>query len=141
MSLSAKNVQKIVGDGVMSASEIAIAGGWDFYDTVAFMKSISSDEVETRGGFECFTKAGVGTVYKWICGETRQVKCAPNFSTDVQESIVIAYLKEHPNCTVKAAKDTGLSPNQISKTMGRLVKKEIVKSIRSGLVPTYYLAV
>lgn len=140
VELNAKNVRAVLNGQSMTASEIANAGGWSFDETLTFMRAVAVDEVEVRSGFEYFNKEGCGTAFKWVNGEQIKFKRAKNLSVDEQNRAVIEYLKSHPSCVIRAAKDTGLSKNQLNKTVARLVGLNVLKSRRDGALFIYDLA-
>ena len=126
MNLSIGTVREVLGGQLMTVSEIARAGGWSFDETAEFMHSVAVDDEEGRGGVEHFLKAGVGTVYKWICSEDEKSKRVKTLKFDEQDSLLIAYLKKNSACTSLHAREIGLSTSQFSKTVLRLAGEGVI---------------
>lgn len=135
--LTTKSVREILNGQIMTAGDIAKAGGWDFGDVCAFFCKHVVCEVETQG-FERHMIAGRGVGYKWIgyskaerVGQKREYKlCA--YTTKQRQDIVLEHLSKVGESVLKIDLAGYGWGGNIQKTIRDMIKNDLIEFCRRG---------
>lgn len=137
IDLKPKNIRDVLNGGIMTAGDIAKAGGWDFDDVCAFFNRHAVCVVYTQG-FERHMIAGRGVGYKWIgyskeerVGHARDYKVCAH-TTKQREEIVIEHLSKVGESVLKIDLAWYGWGGCIQETIRDMLKKDLIVFCRRG---------